>query len=537
MQRVLLGAEATEPLLKGVNAVCDAVKVTAGPRGRTVIISGDYGCGITKDGVTVAKAVEVDDEIEMIGAQLMKEVAHTTLKEGGDGTTTAIILAQAMIKNGMDEMAKLGKEVNVVELKRGMDDVVTKVVQFIKDKSIAIEDNMKLLRHVAVISANGDEEIGELIFKAYSKIGKEGILHVDESNSVETYVKEINGVQFDRGYLSPEFINDPSKMRVSFKAPYILVCDFAVNKIDDIVEALNKSAKNATAFVLLAPDISGDALTGLVINKKRGAVNCVAIKAPFSGEKQTDFLQDVCNLTGAVMVSEASGGFKNQNAALSMGKCDSISVTNDKTTIGKDNAQADQVSVNRINDWVAGLEVQMEEQELPEQKKYYKERIARLNGNINILYVGGVTPTAMKEKSDRIDDAVQAVRCAIAEGVVPGGATMYLRAIDSVTAAMGQQHSKSYHAGEQVILKALEAPFNQLCENSGVEQGSVPRATLLKGQVYNFKDFTWVKPGDNTILDPAKVERIALENAASIAAVLLQTSVVVNARTVRSAAE
>lgn len=519
MKQVLFGGEASKPLLEGINAVANAVRVTAGPRGRTVILNTEYGVGITKDGVTVARAVELEDPIQSVGAALIKEVAHQTLKEGGDGTTTAVILAQAMIQKGVSEVQKL-PSINPVEMKKGIDHAVEFVTQFIKDNALQVGDDMNLLKNVAIISANGDEEIGSLIFEAYSKIGKDGILLVEESNSVETYGKDKSGIQFDRGYLNPHFINDMSNMRVNFKSPAILVCDFEITNLDDIVPVLEYSAKNSTAVVIVAPNIAGDALPGLVINKQRGVCHCAAVKAPFGGGEQNDFLRDLCAATGAVMIEQASGGFKNQSAVSSLGKCDSIVITKDQTTITRSGEDS------RITEHIAGIEKMLADAETDSQKQYYTKRIARIRGNISVLYVGGATETAMKEKRDRVDDAVQAVKCAIAEGVVPGGATIYQLAANAYQ--FTKDTDENHLSGENIVIEALHAPFNQLCENSGIKTDSVPREKILEGEVYDFKNFKLLPKGSNVILDPAKVERLALTNAASIAGVFLQTHAVVS---------
>lgn len=532
-ENILYGDGARQRLLKGVDAVSNAVKVTAGPMGKTAILASKFGIGITKDGVTVAKFIEVTDPIEAIGVGLTQEVAITTLRNAGDGTTKAVVMMQAMMHSCIAWLNVLAKP-KPLEIKRGMDAVVDSVVKFLKDNSKDVGTDLKLLRQVALISANGDEAIADLIYNAYVKIGKDGRVQVEESNGTETYSKETNGFEFNRGYLNANFINQPEKAKVFYQAPVILVADHPITKFDHLVKVMEHCHNNKLSLVIVAPDISGEALPALVVNKTSKVCLSVAIKAPFSGEAQRDFLYDLCAVTGATLIEEGKGSFSNQSALHSLGQIKSINVTSDLTTITHDREYGKHESWEGLaaddklySEHIDSLNSEIEEADSEPKKEYLRQRIARIKGNISVLYVGGITEVAMKEKKDRVDDAKQAVQCAIAEGVVPGGATMYLRAIEEFNKLEQGDTDENFNAGVDIVREALKAPFNQLCENADVEISAEDMVEISAGRkMYDFKNFKLIDVEGTDIIDPAKVERICIENSTSMVVTFIQTEVV-----------
>ncbi len=519
-KQILFNIEARNKMKKGVDTLADAVKVTLGPKGRNVVIEKKFGAPqITKDGVTVAKEIELEDAIENMGAQMAKEVASKTADAAGDGTTTATVLAQSIITEGIKNVAA---GANPMDLKRGIDKAVAAVVENLRTQSEKVGNDNKKIEQVATISANNDFTIGKLIAQAMAKVGKEGVITVEEAKGTETTVDVVEGMQFDRGYLSPYFVTNSEKMIAELSNPMILIYDKKISTMKDILHILEKVAQAGRPLVIISEDLEGEALATLVVNKLRGTIKVAAVKAPGFGDRRKEMLEDIAKLTGGIVISEDQG-FKLENADLTyLGSCESISIDKDNTTIvGGKGKKADIVS--RVNQ----IKAQLESTTSDYDKEKLQERLAKLAGGVAVLYVGAATEVEMKEKKDRVDDALHATRAAVEEGIVPGGGVAFIRAIDSIVKLKGANDDEN--TGIAIVRRALEEPMRQIVANCGLE-GSIIIQKVREGKAdYGFNARTEVyenlyKAG---VIDPTKVSRVALENAASIAGMLLTTECVI----------
>ncbi|MBO4332880.1 MAG: chaperonin GroEL [Paludibacteraceae bacterium] len=512
--------ESRDLLKRGVDQLANAVKVTLGPKGRNVIIEKKFGAPhITKDGVSVAKEVELADPYENMGAQIVKEVASKTGDDAGDGTTTATVLAQAIINVGLKNVAA---GANPMDLKRGIDKAVAEVVSSIKAQAQEIDDDYNKIEQVATISANNDNEIGKLIADAMKKVKKEGVITVEEAKGTDTTVDVVEGMQFDRGYLSPYFVTDTEKMQTSFDNPYILIYDKKISALKDMLPILEATAQNGRPLLIIAEDIDGEALTTLVVNRLRGSLKVCAVKAPGFGDRRKEMLEDIAILTGGTVISEEKG-LKLETTSLDMlGTADKITVNKDNTTIV--NGAGDK---NAIKDRVAQIKTQIENTKSTYDKDKLKERLAKLAGGVAVLYVGAPSEVEMKEKKDRVDDALCATRAAVEEGIVPGGGVTYIRAIKSLENLQGANEDET--TGIQIVKRAIEEPLRQIIANSGKE-GAVYVQKVAEGSGdfgYNARTDKFENFFAAGVIDPAKVTRVALENAASIAGMLLTTECVI----------
>jgi len=513
--------EARERLKSGVDALANAVKVTLGPKGRNVVIQKSFGAPtVTKDGVSVAKEIELEDRVENMGAQMVKEVASKTSDIAGDGTTTATVLAQAMIAAGLKNVAA---GANPLDLKRGIDKAVAAVVSDLKSQSETIGDDFEKIKQVASISANNDEEIGKLIAEAMKKVTKDGVITVEESKGTETFVEEVLGMQFDRGYLSPYFVTNAENMVTEYENPYILIHDKKISNLQDILPVLEKVAGAGRPLLIIAEDVESQALGVLVVNRLRGGLKIVAVKAPGFGDRRKAMLEDIAILTGASVISEEKG-YKLENTTLEeLGTCEKITVDKDNTTIV--NGAGVEADINaRINQ----IKQQTESTTSDYDREKLQERLAKLAGGVAVLNVGAATEVEMKEKKDRVDDALHATRAAIEEGIVAGGGVALVRAIPALDKVKGINDDENI--GVNIVRKALEAPIRVIAENAGAE-GSVVFQTVSNGKGdygYNARtnEYTHLKKAG--VIDPTKVTRVALENAASIAGMLLMTECVVS---------
>ncbi len=508
--------EAREGLKRGVDALANAVKVTLGPKGRNVIIGKSFGAPtVTKDGVSVAKEVELEDALENMGAQMVKEVASKTNDLAGDGTTTATVLAQAIVKEGLKNVAA---GANPMDLKRGMDKAVEVIVSHLKDQAQEVGGSMDKIQQIASISANNDEFIGELIAQAFEKVGKEGVITVEEAKGTETFVDVVEGMQFDRGYLSPYFVTNSEKMEVELDSPYILLYDKKVSSLKELLPVLEPVAQSGKPLLIIAEDVDGEALSTLVVNKLRGALKIAAVKAPGFGDRRKAMLEDIAILTGGVVISEEQG-YTLENTTLEMlGTCKRVSIDKDNTTIVSGSGESDMIQ-NRVNQ----IKAQMETTTSDYDKEKLQERLAKLAGGVAVLYVGAATEVEMKEKKDRVDDALHATRAAIEEGIVAGGGVALLRAKANLNTI--QAVNADEETGIQIIAKAIEAPLRTIVENAGLE-GSVVVAKVLEGSNnfgYNAKTNEYIDMLQAGVIDPKKVTRVALENAASVAGMILIT--------------
>ncbi|MCX6299323.1 MAG: chaperonin GroEL [Bacteroidetes bacterium] len=519
-KQIFFDIEARNKMKKGVDTLANAVKVTLGPKGRNVVIEKKFGAPqVTKDGVTVAKEIELEDAIENMGAQMVKEVASKTADIAGDGTTTATVLAQAIISEGLKNVAA---GANPMDLKRGIDKAVAKVIESLRSQSQAVGNDSKKIEQVATISANSDSEIGKLIAMAMAKVGKEGVITVEEAKGTDTTVDVVEGMQFDRGYISPYFVTNSEKMEVELQNPYILIYDKKISAMKDILHILEKVAQSGRPLVIIAEDLEGEALATLVVNKLRGTLKVAAVKAPGFGDRRKEMLTDIAILTAGTVISEEQG-FKLENADLSyLGQAASITIDKDNTTVvGGKGKKADIVS--RVNQ----IKAQVENTTSDYDREKLQERLAKLSGGVAVLYVGAATEVEMKEKKDRVDDALHATRAAVEEGIVPGGGVAYIRAVESLEKMKGSNQDET--TGIQIIKRAIEEPLRQIVINSGIE-GSIVVQKIKEGKGdYGFNARTEVyenlfKAG---VIDPTKVTRVALENAASIAAMLLTTECVI----------
>ena len=520
-KQIFFEIEARNKMKKGVDTLANAVKVTLGPKGRNVVIEKKFGApSVTKDGVTVAKEIELEDPIENMGAQMVKEVASKTADIAGDGTTTATVLAQSIISEGLKNVAA---GANPMDLKRGIDKAVTAVVENLKKQSEKVGDNNNKIEQVASISANNDESIGALIAQAMTKVGKEGVITVEEAKGTDTTVEVVEGMQFDRGYISPYFVTNSEKMEVDLQNPYILIYDKKVSTMKDILHILEKVAQGGRPLLIISEDLEGEALATLVVNKLRGTLKVAAVKAPGFGDRRKEMLQDIAVLTKGIVISEEQG-YKLENADLTyLGEATSVTIDKDNTTIvgGKGDKKDIDARVNQIK-------AQIETTTSDYDKEKLQERLAKLSGGVAVLNIGAATEMEMKEKKDRVDDALHATRAAVEEGIVPGGGVAYIRAVDSLTKLKGSNNDET--TGIQIVKRALEEPLRQIVVNSGIE-GSIVVQKIKEGKAdYGFNARTEVYENllAAGVIDPTKVTRIALENAASIAGMLLTTECVVS---------
>jgi chaperonin GroEL len=522
-KEITFDTSARDKIKKGVDKLADAVKVTLGPKGRNVIVDKKFGAPmVTKDGVSVAKEIELKDAIENMGAQLVKEVASKTADAAGDGTTTATVLAQSIYSHGIKNVAA---GANPMDLKRGIDKAVDAVVEHLKKQSKKIKDSNEIAQ-VATISSNSDETIGKMIADAMDKVGKDGVITVEEAKGTETEVKTVEGMQFDRGYLSPYFVTNTEKMEADLDQPYVLIYDKKISSMKELLPVLEQSAQTGKPLVIIAEEVEGEALATLVVNKIRGALRVAAVKAPGFGDRRKAMLEDIAILTGGKVISEEQG-FKLENATLDMlGRAEKINIDKDNTTIVNGAGKK-----NEIQGRIAQIKAQIDTTTSDYDKEKLQERLAKLSGGVAILYVGAATEVEMKEKKDRVDDALHATRAAVQEGIVPGGGVAYVRAIEALKnpADLGITN-EDQATGVNIVRLALESPLRTIAENAG-QEGSVVVNRVRDGKKdfgYNALDNKFENFFEAGIIDPTKVTRLALENAASIAGLLLTTEAVVS---------
>jgi chaperonin GroEL len=515
---ITFDAEARTALKSGVDQLANAVKVTLGPRGRNVVIEKKFGSPtVTKDGVTVAKEVELEDKLENVGAQMVKEVASKTSDVAGDGTTTATVLAQSIIAEGIKNVAA---GANPMSIKRGIDAATNAVVEHLKTQSKDLPDTTQIAQ-VATISANGDAEIGEKIAEAMEKVGKDGVITVEESKTAETYLDFVEGMQFDRGYLSPYFVTNSDNMEAELEEPYILIHDKKISNMKDLLPILEKVVQTGKSILIIAEDVEGEALATLVVNKLRGTFKVLAVKAPGFGDRRKAMLQDIAILTGGTVISEEQG-FKLENATLDyLGTCDRVVSDKDNTTIVGGKGEKDMIKA-RINE----IKVQIEKTTSDYDREKLQERLAKLSGGVAVLYAGAPTEVEMKEKKARVEDALHATRAAVEEGIVPGGGVALLRAIETLDKV---KVSENQMVGVNIIRRALEEPLRQIAANAGVEPSIVVQKVKEGKGDYGFdaRNEKYTNLMSAGIIDPTKVTRVAIENAASIAGLLLTTETAV----------
>lgn len=519
-KQLFFDIEARNKMKKGVDTLANAVKVTLGPKGRNVVLEKKFGApSITKDGVTVAKEIELEDPIENMGAQMVKEVASKTADIAGDGTTTATVLAQSIIGEGLKNVAA---GANPMDLKRGIEKAVEKVVASLSAQSQTIGNDKNKIEQVASVSANNDANIGKLIAQAFGKVGKEGVITVEEAKGTDTTVEVVEGMQFDRGYISPYFVTNSEKMEAELQNPYILIYDKKISAMKDILHILEKVAQGGRPLLIIAEDLEGEALATLVVNKLRGTIKVAAVKAPGFGDRRKEMLQDIAILTKGVVVSEEQG-YKLEGADLSyLGTAASVTIDKDNTTIVGGKGKKEDITA-RVNQIKAQIETTTSDYD----KEKLQERLAKLSGGVAVLYVGAATEVEMKEKKDRVDDALHATRAAVEEGIVPGGGIAYIRAIESLDKLKGVNEDET--TGISIVKRALEEPIRTIVSNSGVE-GSIVVQKVKEGKAdfgYNARTDEYENLLKAGVIDPTKVTRIALENAASIAGMLLTTECVV----------
>ncbi len=518
-KEIKYNVEAREMLKEGVDALSNAVKVTLGPKGRNVIIDKKFGAPqITKDGVTVAKEIELEDPIANMGAQMVKEVASKTNDNAGDGTTTATVLAQALIGVGLKNVTA---GANPMDLKRGIDKAVAKVVESLREQSQEVGSNFDKIEQVASISANNDPNIGKLIAEAMSKVNQEGVITVEEAKGTDTHVDVVEGMQFDRGYISAYFITDTEKMEAQLERPYILITDKKISTMKELMGVLEPVAQSGRSLLIIAEDVDGEALSALVVNKLRGTLKIAACKAPGFGDRRKEMLEDIAVLTGATVIS-TDKGMKIEDADLSMlGTAEKVTLNKENTTI-VDGSGVKEAIAARVAQIRAGIEAATSDYD----KEKLQERLAKLAGGVAVLYVGAATEVEMKEKKDRVEDALAATRAAVEEGIVPGGGVAYLRATEVLANLKGANEDET--TGIQIVKRAIEEPLRQIVENAGGE-GSVVVNKVKEGKDafgYNARDDKYVDMFEAGIIDPTKVSRVALENAASIASMFLTTECV-----------
>ena len=519
-KEIKFNVEARDLLKKGVDELANAVKVTLGPKGRNVILAKKFGAPhITKDGVSVAKEIELENPYENMGAQMVKEVASKTGDNAGDGTTTATVLAQAIISVGLKNVAA---GANPMDLKRGIDKAVAKVVESIKAQSQEVGDDNNKIEQVATISANNDNEIGKLIADAMAKVKKEGVITVEEAKGTDTTVEVVEGMQFDRGYLSPYFVTDTEKMEVVMEKPLVLIHDKKISSLKEILPILEATVQNNRSLLIIAEDVDSEALTALVVNRLRANLRVCAVKAPGFGDRRKEMLQDIAILTGGTVISEEQG-LKLDSATLDMlGSAETITINKDNTTIvnGAGNKEAIAARVSQIK-------VQIEKTTSDYDREKLQERLAKLAGGVAVLYIGAPSEVEMKEKKDRVDDALSATRAAVEEGIVPGGGVAYIRAISAIEGLKGVNDDET--TGIEIVKRAIEEPLRQIVANAGKE-GAVVVQKVREGEGdfgYNARTDVYENLLTSGVIDPAKVTRVALENAASIAGMMLTTECVI----------
>lgn len=519
-KEIKFNVNAREELKNGVDALADAVKVTLGPKGRNVIIDKKFGAPhITKDGVTVAREIELEDSFQNMGAQLVKEVASKTGDQAGDGTTTATVLAQAIVNVGLKNVTA---GANPMDLKRGIDKAVSKVVESIKAQAQEVDDDISKIENVARVSANNDEEIGRLIAEAMQKVKKEGVITVEEAKGTETSVDVVEGMQFDRGYISPYFVTNSEKMECEMDSPYILLYDKKISNLKDMLPILEAVAQSGRPLLIIAEDVDNEALATLVVNRLRGSLKICAVKAPGFGDRRKEMLEDIAVLTGGTVISEIKGMQLAQASVKDLGTAEKVTVNKDNTTIVNGAGSKDAIASR-----VGQIKAQIETTTSNYDKEKLQERLAKLAGGVAVLYIGAPSEVEMKEKKDRVDDALSATRAAIAEGIVPGGGVAYIRALNALDELKGENEDEN--TGIAIIRRAIEEPMRQIMENAGVE-GAVILQKVKDGTGdfgFNARTDTFENFFETGVIDPAKVTRVALENAASIAGMFLTTECVI----------
>lgn len=519
-KEIKFNTEAREELKKGVDVLANAVKVTLGPKGRNVIIDKKFGAPhITKDGVTVAREVELEEPMQNMGAQLVKEVASKTGDDAGDGTTTATVLAQAIVNVGLKNVTA---GANPMDLKRGIDKAVAAVVEGIKKMAQPVGDDFKKIEDVARVSANNDEAIGQLVAEAMKKVKKEGVITVDEAKGTETTIDIVEGMQFDRGFISPYFITDAEKMECVMEHPYILLYDKKISNLKDMLPILESTAQSGRGLLIIAEDVDQEALATLVVNRLRGSLKICAVKAPGFGDRRKEMLEDIAILTGATVVSEEKGMQLSAATIDILGTAEKVTVNKENTTIVNGAGSKDNIAAR-----VAQIHAQIEQTKSDYDREKLQERLAKLAGGVAVLHIGAPSEVEMKEKKDRVDDALSATRAAIAEGIVPGGGVAYIRCIPALRALKGANDDEQ--TGIEIVLRAIEEPLRQISANAGVE-GAVVVQKVSEGTGdfgYNARTDTYENLHAAGVIDPAKVTRVALENAASIAGMFLTTECVI----------
>ena len=518
---ILFNLDARDGLKKGVDALSNAVKVTLGPKGRNVIIEKSYGAPhITKDGVSVAKEIELQDPVENMGAQLVKEVASKTNDLAGDGTTTATVLAQAIVSAGLKNVIA---GANPMDLKRGIDKAVAAVVESLKAQSEQVGESIEKIQQVASISANNDNNIGTLIAEAMAKVKKEGVITVEDAKGIETHVDVVEGMQFDRGYISPYFVTNTEKMEAVYENPFILIYDKKISVMKDLLPILEKSLQTGRPLLIIAEDIDSEALATLVVNRLRGSLKVVAVKAPGFGDRRKEMLEDIAILTGGTVITEEKG-YRLEDATLAeLGTADKITVTKDNTTIVNGQGAKENIDAR-----AAQIKAQIASTTSDYDREKLQERLAKIAGGVAVIYVGAASEVEMKEKKDRVEDALNATRAAIEEGIIPGGGVGFIRAISSIEKMKGENDDET--TGIAIIKRALEEPLRQIVENAGLE-GSVVVNKVREGEGdfgFNARTETYENLLKTGVIDPVKVSRVALENAASIASMLLTTECVIS---------
>ncbi len=519
-KEIKFNTEAREELKKGVDVLANAVKVTLGPKGRNVIIDKKFGAPhITKDGVTVAREVELEEPMQNMGAQLVKEVASKTGDDAGDGTTTATVLAQAIVNVGLKNVTA---GANPMDLKRGIDKAVAAVVEGIKNMAQPVGDDFKKIEDVARVSANNDETIGQLVAEAMKKVKKEGVITVDEAKGTETTIDIVEGMQFDRGFISPYFITDAEKMECVMERPYILLYDKKISNLKDMLPILESTAQSGRGLLIIAEDVDQEALATLVVNRLRGSLKICAVKAPGFGDRRKEMLEDIAILTGATVVSEEKGMQLSAATIDILGTAEKVTVNKENTTIVNGAGSKDNIAAR-----VAQIHAQIEQTKSDYDREKLQERLAKLAGGVAVLHIGAPSEVEMKEKKDRVDDALSATRAAIAEGIVPGGGVAYIRCIPALRALKDANDDEQ--TGIEIVLRAIEEPLRQISANAGVE-GAVVVQKVSEGSGdygYNARTDTYENLHAAGVIDPAKVTRVALENAASIAGMFLTTECVI----------
>ena len=519
-KEIKFNIQAREELKKGVDALADAVKVTLGPKGRNVIIEKKFGAPhITKDGVTVAKEVELEDAFQNMGAQLVKEVASKTGDDAGDGTTTATVLTQAIVANGLKNVTA---GANPMDLKRGIDKAVAKVVEGIKAQAQEVDDDLEKIENVARVSANNDAEIGQLIAEAMRKVKKEGVITVEEAKGTDTHVDVVEGMQCDRGYISPYFSTNTEKMECEMENPYILLYDKKISALKDMLPILEESAKSGRPLLIIAEDVDSEALATLVVNRLRGSLKVCAVKAPGFGDRRKEMLEDIATLTGGIVISEEKGLTLENTTVDMLGRAEKVTVNKENTVIV--NGLGDK---ERIAERVAQIKGQIETTKSDYDREKLQERLAKLAGGVAVLYIGAPSEVEMKEKKDRVDDALSATRAAIAEGIVPGGGVAYIRCIKCLEGLKGDNEDET--TGIEIVKRAIEEPLRQIVFNAGLEGAViVQKVKDSEGDYgYNARTEQFEHLFETGVIDPAKVTRVALENAASIGGMFLTTECVI----------